>query len=902
MICTHYCDFNETLTSPPSHKSGLSRCIMGTVPPAILLSLIGLLFLIELWKRRKGHAENQRNTFAPDLQSTSVSIQEVTRERNFPCSGVFNGKHKRGYSNLEDTSNELIQNPADFVHGDSRTSFLYTFQQFAHLCLMLVPAIDIITKASMAADRLQGYVIFNDAGMFLTWMIAFFVLRAESAQYFSARVGRHSLGLLLFWTFAFTFENLSFISWNNPHWWFLRNTQIQDAEFGLFVARYTITLLVFLLGLKGPGLYHPMKPTVLIKPEQSLEGSSAIDRRGQSAFKDLWRKTKMLWPFLWPSDRILQIKVLVCFFILGAGRAVNVLVPYMYKIIVNHLSPGKTVTDPWHLVLIYVFLRFLQGGGVGGIGLLNNIKSFLWIRIRQFTSRTLQVRLFAHLHSLSLSWHLNRKTGEVIRMVDRGANSIFNLLNYLLFNIIPTFADIGVAIVYFIVAFNGWFGLIIFLSMALYIVATVLITEWRTKFRREMNEKDNAAKAKAVDSLLNFETVKYYSGEDFEVERLDEAIKDYQNCQWETNASLVVLCLAQNLIIHAGLLTGTLYCGALVVEGKLGVGDFVLFVTYTLQLFVPLNWFGTYYRMIQQAFIDMENMFDLFQQQRQVQDEPFAPDIRVTNGLIEFQHVNFSYTPEKQILKDVSFTVYPGQTVALVGPSGSGKSTIIRLLYRFYDIDSGAISVDGQNIAQVTQKSLRKVIGVVPQDTVLFNNNIRYNIQYGRIGASNSEVEEAASSADMHSRILTFPKGYETVVGERGLKLSGGEKQRVAIARTLLKNPPLVLLDEATSALDTQTERNIQASLNRMCINRTTIVVAHRLSTIVNADQILVVHDGEIIERGRHDELVSVEGVYANMWLQQQKTEEKTKPGGDTDSEEERKDEDATTDTKKPDS
>jgi len=902
MICTHYCDFNETLSSPPSHKSGLSRCIMGTVPPAMLLSLIGLLFLIQLWKRRKVYAENQRNTFVPDLESTSVSIQEVKRERNFPHTGVFNGKHKRGYSNLEDTSNQLIQNPSDFVHGDSRTSFLYTFQQFAHLCLILVPAIDIITKASMAADRLQGYVIFNDAGMFLTWMIAFFVLRAESAQYFGAHVGRHSLGLLLFWTFAFTFENLSFISWNNPHWWFLRNTQIQDAEFGLFVARYTITLLVFLLGLKGPGLYHPMKPTVLIKPEQSLEGSLAIDRRGQSAFKDLWRKTKMLWPFLWPSDRILQIKVLVCFLILGAGRAVNVLVPYMYKIIVNHLSPGKTVTDPWHLVLIYVFLRFLQGGGVGGIGLLNNIKSFLWIRIQQFTSRTLQVRLFAHLHSLSLSWHLNRKTGEVIRMVDRGANSIFNLLNYLLFNIIPTFADIGVAIVYFIVAFNGWFGLIIFLSMALYIVATVLITEWRTKFRREMNEKDNAAKAKAVDSLLNFETVKYYSGEDFEVERLDEAIKDYQNCEWETNASLVVLCLAQNLIIHAGLLTGTLYCGSLVVKGKLGVGDFVLFVTYTLQLFVPLNWFGTYYRMIQQAFIDMENMFDLFQQQRQVQDEPFAPDIRVTNGLIEFQHVNFSYTPEKQILKDVCFTVYPGQTVALVGPSGSGKSTIIRLLYRFYDIDSGAISVDGQNIAKVTQKSLRKVIGVVPQDTVLFNNNIRYNIQYGRIGASNSEVEEAASSADMHSRILTFPKGYETVVGERGLKLSGGEKQRVAIARTLLKNPPLVLLDEATSALDTQTERNIQASLNRMCINRTTIVVAHRLSTIVNADQILVVHDGEIIERGRHDELVSVEGVYANMWLQQQKTEEKAKPGGYTDSEEERKDKDGTTDAKKLDS
>jgi len=864
---------------------------MGTVPPAVLFFFIFILLLLQLWKKMKIHTEIQRLSLLSDVESSSV--EEIVRDENKPCSCVLKCKRIGGHCELEQSSIQFIANPAEFVHGDNRTSFLYTFQQFLHICLVLVPIIDVITKASMAPERLQGYVVVNDAGTFLTWILAFFILRAESKQYFKAHISRHSIGMLLFWTLAFLVENLSFISWNNPHWWFGRNTSIQEAEFGLFVSRYTIMVVVFVLGLSGPGLYRQPKPQVPIKEEPTfLEGTAVTDRRGQSAFKDLWFKTKMLWPFLWPADRTLQVKVIVCFLILGAGRAVNVLVPYMYKIIVNHLTPGKgAITDPWHLILIYVALRFLQGGGTGGIGLLNNIKAFLWIKIQQFTSRTLQVRLFAHLHSLSLSWHLNRKTGEVIRMVDRGANSIYNLLNYLLFNIVPTFADIGVAIVYFIVAFNGWFGLLVFLTMAFYIGLTILITEWRTKFRREMNEKDNAAKAKAVDSLLNFETVKYYSGEDFEVERLDEAIRDYQDCEWETIASLALLNTAQNTIITAGLLAGTLYCGKLVVDGVLGVGDFVLFVTYTLQLYIPLNFLGTYYRMIQQSFIDMENMFDLFQQKRQVLDEPHAPDIRVTNGLIEFEHVNFSYNPEKQIIRDLCFTVYPGQTVALVGPSGSGKSTIIRLLYRFYDLDSGLISIDGQNIAKVTQKSLRKTIGVVPQDTVLFNNNIRYNIQYGRIGAADSEVEEAASAADMHDRILTFPNGYETIVGERGLKLSGGEKQRVAIARTLLKNPPLVLLDEATSALDTQTERNIQASLNSMCINRTTIVVAHRLSTIVNADQILVIQDGEIIERGRHDELVSEGGVYANMWLQQQKAEEKEQLGSNTDSTEEERDE-----------
>ncbi|KAJ3020564.1 Homocysteine S-methyltransferase 1 [Thoreauomyces humboldtii] len=589
-------------------------------------------------------------------------------------------------------------------------------------------------------------------------------------------------------------------------------------------------------------------------------------------WNDTFRKVRKLMPFLWPKPVRLQILVILCFITLGMGRAVNVLVPLQYKRMVDALTVGSS-DDPsarpyfcWGIILVYTGFRALQGG----VGILSSIQFYLWIPVGQYTTREVSVRMLQHLHSLSLQFHINRKTGEVLRVMDRGTLSVGNLLSYLAFNIMPVFLDIGLACVVFLVTFDVEIASVVFTTMVLYITATIAITEWRARFRRTMNELDTAARAKAVDSLLNFETVKYYNNEELEVRAYDEALREYQDADYKSTASLNVLNTAQNLVISLGLLTGLLMCAARVADGLLTVGDFVAFLTYLLQLYQPLNWFGTYYRVIQQNFIDMEKMLDLFEEGEAVKDVPGARDLVVRQGgKITFDNVCFSYDPRQAAVKGLSFEIPAGKTVALVGPSGGGKSTVFRLLFRFYDIQSGSIKIDGQDIRSVKQTSLRSHIGVVPQDTVLFNDTVRYNIRYGNIEASDEEVVAAAKAAQIHDRILAFPDGYDTRVGERGLRLSGGEKQRIAIARTVLKSPSIILLDEATSALDNATERLVQDRLEALSQNRTTLVIAHRLSTVVDADLIIVLTDGAVAEKGTHDELMAKEGTYHHLWMRQ---------------------------------
>ncbi|KAJ3819599.1 mitochondrial half-size ABC transporter [Lentinula raphanica] len=591
------------------------------------------------------------------------------------------------------------------------------------------------------------------------------------------------------------------------------------------------------------------------KPEITLEPS----------WGEFMHRIKRLSPYLWPSkSHFLQLVAVLCILILILGRFVNALVPYTLGELIK-VFENRSSYSMWPLLLLYVALRFLQGSG--GLAALRDA---LWTPVMQYSDREMSELSFNHLLNLSFAFHTRRKTGEILRVLDRGA-AINHTLELLLFSIIPTFVDIAVALVLFCFTFDWVIAVVIFFVMFAYVFVSVVLTQWRTRIRRRMNERDIVTRGIHTDCLLNYETVKYFGGEEHEAARYRDAIREYQVLEAKVITSLNLLNLVQNFIISSGLLIGSIIVARRVVRGELDASYFVIFITYLAQLYGPLNQLGTVYRSINQSLVDTERLLKLLNEPTEVNDVPNAPDLIVQNGEIEFDNVSFAYDDRTPALKGVSFKVPTNSSVALVGESGAGKSTILRLLYRFYDLKEGQgrILIDGKDIREVTQKSLRNAIGVVPQDSVLFNTSIKYNIGYGKFGSSDEEIEAAAKSAQMHERIMSFPEGYETVVGERGVRLSGGEKQRVAIARTLLKNPPILLLDEATSALDTSTEKDIQKALQNLMLGRSSLSIAHRLSTIANADIILVLKDGQIVEQGSHKELLALDGIFASMWADQ---------------------------------
>ncbi len=595
---------------------------------------------------------------------------------------------------------------------------------------------------------------------------------------------------------------------------------------------------------------------------KSLSGDAPRRRGVRNDLKTI----RTLLPYLWPKNATeMRVRVVIAMLFLAAAKGITVGVPIIYKYAVDAISESSAtiVVVPVALLVAYGLARVLSQA-------FGELRDAVFAKVGQRAIRNAGLRTFRHLHQLALKFHLDRQTGGLSRAVERGTKGIDFLLNFMLFNIIPTLLEILLVCGVMWGLFNFWFALVTFVTVGIYIFWTVWVTEWRLKFRRRMNEKDSEANTKAIDSLLNFETVKYFGNEDHEARRFDMALQSYEAAAVKSKTSLSMLNIGQGVVISTGLTIVMIMAGYGVKNGSMTIGDFVLVNNYLIQLFLPLNFLGFVYREIKQSLIDMEDMFSLLDINAEVADKLDAPALKVTGGEVAFNDVTFRYHEDRPILRGISFRVPPGQKIAIVGPSGAGKSTISRLIYRFYDVSGGTITIDGQDIRDVTQASLRAAIGIVPQDTVLFNDTVYYNIAYGRPDASPAEIEEAARLAAIHDFIMSTPDGYNTKVGERGLKLSGGEKQRVAIARTILKAPKILLFDEATSALDSHTEKEIQKALEQVSANRTTLVIAHRLSTVVDADEIIVLEKGEIVERGRHRELLDKGGAYAAMWARQQ--------------------------------
>ena len=575
---------------------------------------------------------------------------------------------------------------------------------------------------------------------------------------------------------------------------------------------------------------------------------------------------RALLPYLWPAGAPeMRLRVVIALGLLVLAKGTNVVVPIFYKYAVDALTAetGAVRAVPVGLLVAYGLTRVMAQA-------FGEVRDAVFAKVAQRSIRLAGLSAFRHLHRLSLRFHLDRKTGGVSRAIERGTKGIEFVLAFMVFNILPTLLEILLVCGVLWALYGVWFALVTFVTIGGYIAWTLSVTEWRTKFRRTMNENDSEASTKAIDSLLNFETVKYFGNEDHEARRFDVALKGYEQAAVKSRTSLTLLNIGQGAIIAAGLTAVMIMAGSGVAAGAMTIGDFVLVNAYLIQLYLPLNFLGFVYREIKRSLTDMEAMFALLGEAPEIGDAPDAAPVRIDGGRVEFEDVSFGYDSRRPVLKGVSFTVPAGKTLAIVGPSGAGKSTISRILFRFYDVDGGRVLIDGQDIRQVTQQSLRAAIGMVPQDTVLFNDTIYYNIAYGNPAASPAEVEEAARLARVHDFVMGLPDGYQTSVGERGLKLSGGEKQRVAIARTILKAPSILLFDEATSALDSRTEREIQDSLNAVSADRTTLIIAHRLSTVVDADEIVVLDQGRIVERGGHAQLLAARGRYAEMWARQQ--------------------------------